>query len=647
MTYPRSSPGVLPTVSGRKSFQQNRSLERSFGQRLDSSGDRVGLQTPLGGYPGSSQVDPAILQTSFFTGSLSGSGAGNFSHVDEGGYRGNFVPGCIPGLLRPLVLRPEGIRWSSPGFGFVSSECFSEKNSFSHGDRFVRPFGHPARGLGDSDRSQGRLFPRPDSSSVSQMAQIHLERQNFPIQGSSLWAQPGPLGVYSDRPGSLHCGSFKGYSSGSIPRRLDDFSGQPVSQQRALYGGRQPSSDARLHPERQEVFPHPFPNIHVPGNEVRHCINVGTSYPRENRTVCFSPRPIALPSAYNGTIVSCSSRPNRVPGSIGPPRPCPQKGIATTIQEQVAPGKTALGRSGPSQRLVSTSHRPVDANRVAPTWRSYCFPGSAGGSLHGCVDDRLGSARRGSHSLRHMASRDDETAHQLFGDGGRLQCSEGFSEVPDGQVSSPLHRQHYCGLLCQQGGGSHSPTLSREAESLLLLCQSNNIALKARHVAGKINILADFLSRPGMILQTEWTLAHSVLQPVWAHWHKPMIDLFATQFSSRLPIYVSPVRDPRALETDALSISWVGMSAYAFPPFPILSKVIRKARTDNPCLILIAPMWPAQPWFPELLELVHLPPLKLNVEKRGLLQPRSGIPHPNPAKLCLHAWLVCGKGCGH
>ena len=453
MTYPRSSPGVLPTVSGRKSFQQNRSLERSFGQRLDSSGDRVGLQTPLGGYPGSSQVDPAILQTSFFTGSLSGSGAGNFSHVDEGGYRGNFVPGCIPGLLRPLVLRPEGIRWSSPGFGFVSSECFSEKNSFSHGDRFVRPFGHPARGLGDSDRSQGRLFPRPDSSSVSQMAQIHLERQNFPIQGSSLWAQPGPLGVYSDRPGSLHCGSFKGYSSGSIPGRLDDFSGQPVSQQRALYGGRQPSSDSRLHPERQEVFPHPFPNIHVPGNEVRHCINVGTSYPRENRTVCFSPRPIALPSAYNGTVVSCSSRPNRVPGSIGPPRPCPQKGIATTIQEQVAPGKTALGRSGPSQRLVSTSHRPVDANRVAPTGRSYCFPGSAGGSLHGCVDDRLGSARRGSHSLRHMASRDDETAHQLFGDGGRLQCSEGFSEVPDGQVSSPLHRQHYCGLLCQQGGG--------------------------------------------------------------------------------------------------------------------------------------------------------------------------------------------------
>ena len=198
-----------------------------------------------------------------------------------------------------------------------------------------------------------------------------------------------------------------------------------------------------------------------------------------------------------------------------------------------------------------------------------------------------------------------------------------------------------------RGGGSHSPTLLREAESLLLLCQSNNIALKARHVAGKINILADFLSRPGMILQTEWTLAHSVLQPVWAHWHKPMIDLFATQFSSRLPIYVSPVRDPRALETDALSISWVGMSAYAFPPFPILSKVIRKARTDNPCLILIAPMWPAQPWFPELLELVHLPPLKLNVEKRGLLQPRSGIPHPNPAKLCLHAWLVCGKGCGH
>ena len=198
-----------------------------------------------------------------------------------------------------------------------------------------------------------------------------------------------------------------------------------------------------------------------------------------------------------------------------------------------------------------------------------------------------------------------------------------------------------------KGGGSHSATLSREAESLLLLCQRENIILKARHIPGVVNVLADFLSRPGMVLQTEWTLAHSVLQPVWNLWHKPMLDLFATKFSKRLQIYVSPVPDPGALETDALAMDWTGLSAYAFPPLPLLSRVIKKARKDGPQLILIAPMWPAQPWFPELLELVCQPPLRLSVGVKGLVQPRSGIPHPSPDKLALHAWLMCGKGCGH
>ena len=453
MTYPRSSPGVYPTVAGRKSFQRNRSLERSFSQPLDSSGDRVGLQTPLGGFSCPSQGVTSTLQTSFFTGSLSGAGAGNFGHVTERGYRRNFVPGCIPGLLRPLILRTEGIRGFSPSFGFISSECFPEEDSFSHGDGFVRPFCHSARGLGNPDRSQGRLLSRPNSSSVSQMAQIHLERQNFPIQGSPLRAQPGPLGIHSDRPRGLHCGSFKRYTPHSIPRRLDDFSVRPVSQQRALYGSCQSGSEAWLHSERQEVLSHPFSNVHVPGHAVRHRFNVGTSYSREDRTVCFSSRPITLPSAYNSTVVSCPSRPNRVAGSFSSPRSRPQEGIATAVQEQVASGKSALGRTNPSRGLVSGSYLTVDGNQVAPTGRSYCSPLNAGGSLYRCFDDRLGSTRCGPHSLRSVAQGDDKSAHQLFGDGCSLQCSEGLFDIPDRQNSPSLHRQHYRGLLCQQGGG--------------------------------------------------------------------------------------------------------------------------------------------------------------------------------------------------
>ena len=150
-----------------------------------------------------------------------------------------------------------------------------------------------------------------------------------------------------------------------------------------------------------------------------------------------------------------------------------------------------------------------------------------------------------------------------------------------------------------------------------------------------------------MVLPTEWTVSHNVLRPIWKEWHKPQVDLFATQFNKRLPLYVSPVPDPRAWAVDALSIPWTNLDAYAFPPFPIIGKVLRKAREERARMILIAPNWPTQPWYPDLLLLSHVPPLSLNIKERSLIQPRSGIPHGNPQVLQLHAWLLCGAHCLH
>ena len=116
-------------------------------------------------------------------------------------------------------------------------------------------------------------------------------------------------------------------------------------------------------------------------------------------------------------------------------------------------------------------------------------------------------------------------------------------------------------------------------------------------------------------------------------------------FHRGLPVYVSPVLDPEAWGVDALSIPWNNLLAYAFPPFPILGKVVRKAREEGATMILIAPRWEAQSWFPDLLSLVHLDPVPLRLKGRALIQPRSGIPHGNPEILKLHAWFLCGRRC--
>lgn len=195
--------------------------------------------------------------------------------------------------------------------------------------------------------------------------------------------------------------------------------------------------------------------------------------------------------------------------------------------------------------------------------------------------------------------------------------------------------------------GGKKRRLSRMAEGLILWCQSQGITLQARHLSGRLNVLADMLSRPNAVLQTEWTISHNALLRVWAHFFRPQMDLFATRYNHRLPVYVSPVPDGIAFAADALSLDWSAIQAYAYPPLAILPRVIQKARQEKPCLLLIAPFWPAQPWFPDLLQITRGDPFPLSLRPGELLQPRTGVPHGNVQLLNLHAFLVCANHSSH
>ncbi len=108
-----------------------------------------------------------------------------------------------------------------------------------------------------------------------------------------------------------------------------------------------------------------------------------------------------------------------------------------------------------------------------------------------------------------------------------------------------------------------------------------------------------------------------------------------------MQLYVSPVPDPQAIGVDALSLSWKNMHAYAFPPTPILLKVLRKLENEEGCrLVLIAPDWPKQSWYPLLQALSIDRPRRLPVTRRLLKQPGTQVWHPQPEMFRLHAWLL-------
>ena len=116
---------------------------------------------------------------------------------------------------------------------------------------------------------------------------------------------------------------------------------------------------------------------------------------------------------------------------------------------------------------------------------------------------------------------------------------------------------------------------------ILTWCTGRQVTLKARHIPGHLNVVADKLSRLGQIIQTERSLLPEVFQALCNRWHRPQIDQFATRFNNKVPLFVSPVPDPMATAVDALSLSWEDLDAYAFPPTAILGKVVEKLQ-DSP-----------------------------------------------------------------
>ena len=118
----------------------------------------------------------------------------------------------------------------------------------------------------------------------------------------------------------------------------------------------------------------------------------------------------------------------------------------------------------------------------------------------------------------------------------------------------------------------------------------------------------------------------------------PNIDLFATRLNHRLPLYVSPIPDQKALSIDALSMNWNHIHAYAFPPFHLIPALINKIQVSQCKIVLIAPFWPSRSWFQELLGLLVSPPITLPVIPNLLEQLQGRFRHQIIDMLQLHVW---------
>ena len=64
-------------------------------------------------------------------------------------------------------------------------------------------------------------------------------------------------------------------------------------------------------------------------------------------------------------------------------------------------------------------------------------------------------------------------------------------------------------------GGTHSLALLRQVVDLFMWLQTHDIVLRARHIPGCLNVIADCLSRPNQPIPTEWSLNPEIVKQIF------------------------------------------------------------------------------------------------------------------------------------
>ena len=191
-------------------------------------------------------------------------------------------------------------------------------------------------------------------------------------------------------------------------------------------------------------------------------------------------------------------------------------------------------------------------------------------------------------------------------------------------------------------GCTKSATLHSMAQTILRLCETNDVLLLPQFVPGKLNVLADSFSRDSQVLGSEWTLCQ-VCQELFHRW-SVNIDLFTTSMNNRLPAYFSLVVDPQALATNAMTQCWDGLQAYAFPPFGFIPNVLAKVRQSrNLEVTLVTPYWPLKPWSLDILELIVDIPVLLPRRRDLLRQPHFHHFHRNLPALHMTGFRIASE----
>ena len=356
------------------------------------------------------------------------------------------------------------------------------------------------------------------------------------------------------------------------------------------------------------------------------------------RTLADPTRQDIVNSVRSGVPSPAIHVPHRAPNShrkASPPRSTSYETHTVALEEQLE--DTGITRKGDTHSQITPPPPKVVAGGKQCASRSTITPTkTCSADIYRCIKRRVGRSLKRAHCKGNLQLHINHLELKVV-----FLALKEFQELCSNNIVLVAIDNTTVVAYINKEGGMKSGSLCALLWRILSWCTRKQVTLKAHHIPGRLNVIADKLSRLGQTIQTELSLHSEVFQAICSRWHQPQVDLFATRFNNKLPQFVSPVPDPQAWAVDALSLSWENLDPYAFPPAAILGKVVEKLQ-DYPCnrIILIAPGGCNMPWFWDLVAMSSQIPLCLPNLFNLVSQPFNQTLQRNLSNLNLHAWLL-------
>ena len=266
-------------------------------------------------------------------------------------------------------------------------------------------------------------------------------------------------------------------------------------------------------------------------------------------------------------------------------------------------------------------------------------PGAGDHSLR-CLPIGLGSNMQGHSDRWSVVRAGEDVVHQLPRDAGSCPCNPDLSEGSNWVITVTANGQYHCSGLRQQSRGNSIPTVDHPGENIMDVGTP-----EGHHVDSPTHTRCVKYSSGHRIQDGQGPYRMEIeprdLQPDQPNLRPLEVDLFTSRLTHQLPGYFSWRSDRLAEATDAFRQDWRLRTGYANPPWCLMGRVLSQVMEQEALIVLVAPAWKGQPWYPVLLSLLWEFP-RLIPSLPDLIQNPSGLELPELMPQ-LAVWPISGK----